>query len=264
MSRLAQAIGLALALALNLVPERVEAAELIDPHEHRLLELLRGADGWLQLLEDRSVELDRRVEITVSDPDFVRWLGRLLTEAPPTTTKEALATIEAAPQHTEVDRKIIEGLQSLREGTDLLPVAEAELEQQLGGFQFEPEMLDEELAQLTSPAVPELIGDELQSFAEGFVALLGAGLLEQRDPDLALQLATIFAERSSRVPRLVVLLSIWTDGEHELSPESARYVTSEDRKRLARDLVRAEQEVANLQLVAGSYNQRGADSPWPS
>lgn len=248
MSRLVQAIGLALVLALNLVPDRAEAAEHGDQHNSGAFTRL-DASPWLQLLEDRSIGLERRLELVVSDPRFVSWFGRLVGEVTPMTPSQALEEIPT-PQD-ETDRLILEGLRSLERATRLLPEYEIAAHTQSDDFRLEPEMFEDALAQLTNPAIPELIGDEAQSFAEGFVALLGTALVEHQNPDLARELAQIFAERSSRVPRLIVLLAIWQGSELELSADASEHVSDADRRKLASDRARAERHVANLQKLAG-------------
>lgn len=248
MSRLVQAIGLALVLALNLVPDRAVAAERGELHGDRDFTRL-DASSWLEILEDRSIGVERRLELAVSDPRFVSWFGHLVGEIPPMSATQALEEIPA-PQD-ETDHHILAGLRSLEQATRLLPAYEIAVNAQSDDLHLEPQMFVDALAQLTSPAIPEIIGDEAQSFAEGFVALLGTALLEHQDPDLARELAQIFAERSSRVARLIVLFAVWQGSELELSADASKYVSHADRQQLASDRARAERHVAHLQKLAG-------------
>lgn len=241
MRRLVQALGVALVLALSLVPERLEAAEYGDRvQQARTLCVLESASSWLPLLEDTSLEVGQRLEVVVSDPGFVSWLGDLLSAVSPTTATRAIAELETSEADDPVLHVLRETLKLFPPNTMMDSASEPA---------FERKMLEEAMAMLTSPEIPELIGDELQYVAEGIVALLGGALLEQHSPTLARELDQVFVQRAERVPRLIVLLAIWTEQEFELTSHD-ELVTDSDREALARDQKRAEQSVANLRRLA--------------
>jgi hypothetical protein len=244
MRRLVQAVGVALVLALSLVPDRLEAAERgFHVQQASMIRVLESASSWLPWLEDTSLDVGQRLEIAVSDPDFVRWLGDLLAVVPPATAMQAIAEIEASET---LDDPV---LHILLETLKLFPPDMMSEIENADELVFEPKMLEQAMAVLTDPKVPELIGDELQYVAEGVVAMLGAALLAERKPSLARELDQVFVQRAERVPRLIGLLAIWTQQEFELTSH-VELITSSDREVLARDQIRAEQSVANLRRLA--------------
>lgn len=256
--KLPRALFLTLSLALSLVPAQAEASEsgveARRAHDE-LLAVLADA-SWLNSLQDPSLPLAQRLELTVSEPELADWLLRVLRAVstqpiPLPAPARIFDEIQATPDDGPILPELKRGFAAYQQALLLLPPDEQpDLDVVPGELTaLERSDLDEILAMLTDPTIPEIVGDELQRCAESFVALIGATLLEDRDPKLALELAQAFSERAQGMPRLVVLQTMMSGHGSLLSPSVSQFIADDDEQTLVRDMEKARLHTANLRTM---------------
>lgn len=248
MVRIAQVLGIALALLLNVAPSTAAAESpslaIGDPQ-------IDGA--WLEVLSDTSMDLSERLQIASTEDSINEWFkfvalegashGRGVHDGLELRSEQLRVLVEAShdPVLIEVYRGAVAVLAALEE---LAPEVDLEPESSVHRVVEEFDLG----ASLTDPRVPAIVADEWASLVEGLVAGVGAAFLQSSDPELALELATAFAERMQRFPRLLALGAL--DGSVELRGDWRRHLSKEDVEKLERDTRITEQYVSRLADLA--------------
>lgn len=235
MMRIAQLLGVALALALNTAAPgtTIEASQPLSAGAQS------SGEAWLRTLSDASMSVSERLEVAATDMSVNKWF-KLAAEHSAPLDQRGLEQLRADVEthRNPVVVEIYRGVEAMMHGVQLLAVdVNADLPPKMTeSFDFTEIMTD--------PSIPAIVGDEWANFLEGLVAALGAALLHRSNPALAQELATAFADRMQRVPRLIALGG--QSGFFEVRDDSRNYISKEDLQTLARDTRAAELYVSRM------------------
>lgn len=248
MKRISQVLGFVLALTLGLTGSDAQA------RSPGLSVSFADATGqeWIEVLRDTAMPMSERLEVAVSEPSLTAWLEAVIKEVAslePRALADAMDTFTAAgpvPEPANVfDAEFQRGVRGLTAGIALMDVED--VQGKLGEVGFGD--VDLELAEvLTDPAVPMIVGDAVASYLEGMVALVAMLILRDSEPELALELATAFADRMEGTPRMLALLGL--DGGLPLRDGWQACLSEADIETLDRDRAEAERYVAGLAAIA--------------
>jgi hypothetical protein len=251
MQWLAQLLGVTLALTLDLGVPIPDGGESSTSGAH-----VKQDAHWISIIRDTSMSIDDRLDLVTTDQSFGEWMMRVLEQAP--VDEVDAASVVAPLANDPVSIKLREGVNVMLTGFDVISVEGRKAmasDGQGGFFQQAGPGHPETIAQmLTDPGLPDIIGDEMASFLGGIAAGVAASIL-RADPELSASLATEFAARMQRVPRMLVLSLVSSGHESHLRDGWRAHVSPGDLKTLARDVKAASSYVNDLQRLSGSASR---------
>jgi hypothetical protein len=243
MIRIAQLLGIVLALSLGLA-DPSSTSESVSNLSSSFSEA--GGLEWLETLRDNSMPLSERLELAASDVSITTWT-RAVAARIPSIDEHGLKQLRELPDLPKdpFSIEIARGFRGMMEGLEFI-VFDGVHEQAKMAIDLKQDLDLTEL--LTDPTVPAIVGDEWANFLEGLVALIGAVFVYRSEPSLAQDLATAFADRMQRTPRLFALCGL--EGYVEVRDGWQSYLSEEDRQTLARDRAVSERYVSGLTTLA--------------
>lgn len=238
MKRLSQVLSFVLPLTLGLIGSSAQAR---SPGLSVSFAEATGQE-WIEVLRNTAMPMSERLEVAVSEPSLTAWLEAVSKEV---AALDPAAFADPAPEPANLfDAELQRGVRGLTAGFALLDVQD--VHGKLGEVDFGDVDLD--LAEvLTDPAIPMIVGDAAASYLEGMVALVAMLILYDSEPELALELATAFADRMATTPRTLALLGL--DGALPLREGWQAYLSEADIQTLDGDRAEAERYVAGLSAM---------------